>query len=232
SLQEELSEAVKSKNNGTGLLSPKSNPFRSKSLHHLDLRPASAPPSPSEPVPDKPSSDGTNRLQSLISKYRSHNESEESKAAPPVVPPKIVYKNRLGITAPKSPLKQASEDPPTDPLVPPSSKVAEAPANSNLLSVKLGKKLPPAPFPKPASPTTLGTKSSFMRTISGDVASKDTSPKPTSASPLLSLRHSLPLTSSSTAKTLNSSGLGQSLGSAEGTSDTQEQKDINALIQK
>ncbi|XP_035827360.1 myosin-9 [Aplysia californica] len=92
SLQEELAEAVKAKQDGSYGRSRTPNPFLSKSLSQLEKRPASAPPLPAEPgktqqrgkyggwffnLPDKAATEGSDRLQSLISKYRSHSEKTE-----------------------------------------------------------------------------------------------------------------------------------------------------------
>ncbi|XP_059155413.1 myosin-11-like isoform X2 [Physella acuta] len=226
SLQEELFEAVKNKQEGNVVIRRGSNPFRSKSIHSLQ-RPASAPPTPSDEVPEKTTTDGSTRLQSLISKYRNHSdagEQEEASATPKpipgLIPSKIIYKNRFGITAPKS-SPQTSADASTS-----ESASAEKPeetlnSSSQLTPRPVKKLMPPALLPKPASLTSSGTKSSFMRTISGE--SKEPTTK--APSPLMSLR-------SSSTSSLKSSGLGQSLGNTEGLNDSLEQKDINALIQK
>ncbi|GFO24555.1 laminin subunit alpha-3, partial [Plakobranchus ocellatus] len=77
SLQEELAEAVKAKQNGTFNKNRNQSSFLSKSLSSLEPRPASAPPSPDTESSDRPATEGSHRLQSLISKYRSHGDRDE-----------------------------------------------------------------------------------------------------------------------------------------------------------
>ncbi|GFR88874.1 laminin subunit alpha-3 [Elysia marginata] len=77
SLQEELAEAVKAKQNGTYNKNRNQGAFLSKSLSSINPRPASAPAGADGGGLDRPATEGSHRLQSLISKYRSHGDKEE-----------------------------------------------------------------------------------------------------------------------------------------------------------
>lgn len=77
SLQEELAEVVKAKQNGTYNKNRNQSDFLSKSLSSLNPRPASAPAEADAGGLDRPATEGSHRLQSLISKYRSHGDKED-----------------------------------------------------------------------------------------------------------------------------------------------------------
>ncbi|XP_055891681.1 paramyosin-like isoform X3 [Biomphalaria glabrata] len=241
SLQEELADVLKSKQNGFEL--QRSSPLRSKSLSHADLK---SPSSPSEPgktqhrghyggmffvLPEKAATDGSTKLQSLISKYRNHSDTEESSQPLANKPgtPKIVFKNRFSLGAVKSPSRLSSETSSTSEGSIPSPEVAaDSPTSPDTKSTRPVKKLPPEPLPKPASPLMTWTKSTFMRAASAENGGKDSDRK--LATPAI-LHATFPAASNSQ-RSLSSSGIGLSLGDSEDLNDSQEQKDINALIQK
>uniref|UniRef100_A0A2C9LXG2 Uncharacterized protein n=1 Tax=Biomphalaria glabrata TaxID=6526 RepID=A0A2C9LXG2_BIOGL len=241
SLQEELADVLKSKQNGFEL--QRSSPLRSKSLSHADLK---SPSSPSEPgktqhrghyggmffvLPEKAATDGSTKLQSLISKYRNHSDTEESSQPLANKPgtPKIVYKNRFSLGAVKSPSRLSSETSSTSEGSIPSPEVAaDSPTSPDAKSTRPVKKLPPEPLPKPASPLMTWTKSTFMRAASAENGGKDSDRKLATPATL----HATFPAASNSQRSLSSSGIGLSLGDSEDLNDSQEQKDINALIQK
>ncbi|XP_035825152.1 verprolin [Aplysia californica] len=221
SLQEELAEAVKAKQDGSYGRSRTPNPFLSKSLSQLEKRPASAPPLPAEPgktqqrgkyggwffnLPDKAATEGSDRLQSLISKYRSHSEKTEQqqqlqqprvvKPLPGFVASKIVSKNRFGSggsTTPKAPMRRTSD--PTSPSETPISPLAKQDGDTPtpIMSSRPAKKLPPPPPPPKPTSSSHALKSPFMQTLSSEsakVTSTSSSTTPTRQQPQTPLRAS------------------------------------------
>ncbi|KAK7463955.1 hypothetical protein BaRGS_00038037 [Batillaria attramentaria] len=143
--------------------------------------------------PDKPGTESGDRLQSLISKYRSHSSDPLSGASSPVggakaragsAPPSV----RAGLGSPKG--RGFTPGTPKAPLLRPELSASSGRAEETT-TLKTGKKLPPPPPPKPGK--------SLMKSLSGGDG-------------------------------------GAARQEGEGTSDqmldSQEQSDINALIQK
>ncbi|XP_067665105.1 myosin-9-like isoform X2 [Haliotis asinina] len=185
SLKEELQDALKKKESSV----PKviqTDPLLSKKF--LEAKPAP----PSEQEPEKPATDGSGRLQSLISKYRSHSDATTEEPEKKVKPFSFTS-GRLGLkgkgvtlTTPKVP----------DSKTPSSS---EQPGFTKPTVGRSGSKGPPPPtLPKPK--VRQEVEAGALRPHGG-------------AEP-------------------GASGGADAGGVQSGLQDTQEQKDINALIQK
>lgn len=199
SLKEELEKAVKSKTEGQPLkFKPATGLFLSKSLGHpistlTSGESQGAPGASGDSEPDKPGTENADRLQSLISKYRSHSSDPLSGPSSPVGGAKARVSSAPptfragGLGSPKG--RGFTPGSPKAPLLRTES-ASSSSKYDETSSPKTGKKLPPPPPPKPGK--------SLMKILSG--------------------------------------GEGGARAEREGPSDqmldSQEQSDINALIQK
>ena len=191
-------------------------------------------------VPEQSATEGGDRLQSLISKYRSHSEKMESqqqqqqqqqhqlhqqlqkeilqprvvKPLPGFVSSKIVSKNRFGgSTTPKAPMRRSSDT--ETPISPLAQQDGDTP--TPIMSSRIPKKLPPPP-PLPKPTPNLASKSSILRTLSIDSANTPSSTSPSTSTssqlnatyPQHNISNNNNNNNNNSATSLSSSGLGAS----------------------